>query len=72
MTNLVSKHCHSAGVAYREGMRGMASPKGTVNPQLQRVLAPRNMEREKLASSFWAAPCSSPGTDFKGTHSHLM
>lgn len=47
MTNLVSKHCHSAGVAYREGMRGMASPKGTVNPQLQRVLAPRNMERER-------------------------
>lgn len=47
MTNLVSKRCHSAGLAYREGMRGMASPKGTVNPQLQRVLAPRNMERER-------------------------
>lgn len=29
-------------------------------------------EGEKLASNFWAAPQSSPGIDFQGTHLHLM
>lgn len=43
-----------------------------VNPQLQHVLATRNGERMNLASNFWAAPCSSPGIDFQGTHRHLM
>ena len=30
MTSLVSKHCHSTGIAYWEDVCGMAPPEGTV------------------------------------------
>lgn len=76
MNNLVSKHCNCwDSLLGRYVWNGSSRENHSVlpaNPQLQRVLATRNGEREKLVSNFWAALCSSPGTDFQGTHLHLI